>query len=257
MPVLQKDICFCTFALGKPYQVMAKKLADDFVTFGRDITLLVGTDNPRTFDTYSNIWAYKHEQVSALHCYNDRRFLLEKAFTKFSTAITIDADTKLTGPLPTSFSFQPGIDAGSENLIEHMTKYRPEDLHIIEKAAIKLNVPITKALWIVESLLIVTADEGKEKEFIRVWGNLASFVEINGMHSGDGNLMGLAALKAQIGVQCSDNWRKIDQIRQHLDASGERKEKTAWQKLQRRFQYHYRLNKTRLLALRNFDFYYR
>ena len=96
----------------------------------------------------------------------------------------------------------------------------------------------------------------KEKEFFHLWEKISRYVELNGMHGGDGNVMGLAAAKVGWTVNNSETWQGIQEITKHLDASHQRRA-SFWGDLQRRLAYHYRLNRTRLVALKDFDFYYR
>ncbi|MGV0027486.1 hypothetical protein [Phormidesmis priestleyi] len=98
-------------------------------------------------------------------------------------------------------------------------------------------------------------DGGKEKEFFHEWGKIAHFLEMNRIHSGDGNLMGLAAAKVSWTV-AREGWEQLNQVRQHLNASYQEEELRLVEKMKRRFGYHYRLNRARLIALRNVSFFY-
>ena len=192
-----------------------------------------------------------------MHCYHDKRLVLEKALSLFRVAINIDADTKIIGKIPEDIEFEPGIFGRHENLIEHIKKNRPSSWEMIENVASKLNIDCQKAKWIGESLYIVVRDEGREKEFIKQWGIIGRYLELKGMHSGEGNAMGLAAAKVGWNITKSDSWENLNKIRQHLDASDRKKSSNLWEDLKRKLAYHYRLNKARLAALKNFNFYYR
>lgn len=252
-----KNFCFCTLALGSKYRLMAKQLAEDIDRYSPGTLLIVATDDPNDFKDCKNISAFKFQQKGILYCFNDRRFVIERALLNFETAIHIDSDTKLIANIPDNLEYSSGIVGCHQNLIEHVSKYRPNDLELIKKLASKLNIFLDNVNWIGESLYIVTRDNGKEKEFLENWGLIASYLELNGMYTGDGNVMGLAAAKVGWKVQISDSWQYINQIRQHLDASYEKKQDTFLDSFKRRLKYHYRLNKARLEALKNFDFYYR
>jgi len=254
----KKDFCFCTLALRPKYRLLAQNLARNLEQYASGIVLVVGTDEPQEFRDIPNVVAFKHRQKGIFHCYNDRRFVVEKALSMFPVAIHIDSDTKILANVPEQIEFSPGISGCHENLIKHINRYRKKDRGLIEKVAQKLDIPWESADWIGESLYIVSRDSGKEKEFIKVWGTLANYLELQGIHSGDGNLMGLAAAKVGWTVN-SDSWKKLQIITEHLDASHEQKKTSAafWEPWKRRLGYHYRLNMARLKALKDFDFYYK
>lgn len=250
-----KDFCFCTLALGAPYREMAKQLANNLNVYSAGSPFYIYTDKPSDFKEYQNVIAFKHKQVGIQHCYNDRRLLMERVLLDFPTAIHIDADTNILGILPSEIDFPPGITGINKDILNHIKKNSPQNLKIIEKLALKLNIPLEKAKWIGESLYMITKDNGKEKEFFKTWQLLATYMELNGIHGGDGNLMGLAAAKSGLNVNKNESWDMMKANTEHLDASHSVK-RTSWENFQRRLAYHYRLNKTRIKALKDFDFYY-
>ena len=252
----EKKIGFCTLAIGHSYRLMAQNIAQDLVRYSPGTLIYILTDNIRDFSSQKNVVAFRYHRRGIQHCYNDRRFIIERVLLDFPIAIHIDADTKILGKLPDNLDFPAGITGIHENLIEHISKYRPERLENIKKIAKKLDIALEQSEWIGESLLIVARDGGKEKEFIKLWGLIATYAELQGMYSGQGNLMGLAAAKIGWKVSTSSSWETLDQLTEHLDASHSVK-RSRWNQLQRRIGYHYRLNKERLLALKDFDFYYR
>lgn len=253
----QKDFCFCTLSLGTKYRIMSKQLANDLAQYAPGIFLVIGTDRPKDFAENKNILAFKHYQKGILHCYNDKRFVIREALSKFKTAIFIDTDTRITSDLPNNLEFPPGIIARQKNMLEHINKYRIQNVPIIEKLAQKLNIPINKVKWIGESLFIVTKNQGKENEFLNFWALMSTYLELKGMHSGEGSIMGLAAAKVGWDVETNETWDNLNKITQHLDASHDQQKLTSSDQLKRKLAYHYRLNKTRLLALKNYNFYYR
>lgn len=251
------NFCFCTLALGSKYRLMTKQLAEDLANYCPSSVIVVGTDAIDEFKNCPNIVAFEHQQKSILHCYNDKRFILERALLEFPSAIYIDADTRIIETIPDNLEFLPGITGLFKNALNHITQYRPQDLAKIKDVADKLNISIDKVHWIGESLFVVTRDEGKEKEFLQMWGKITSYLELKGMHSGEGSVMGLAATKVGLNVTKTDSWETLNKLTQHLDASTQRSKRTFWQNLQRRLGYHYRMTKARLAALKDFDFYYR
>ena len=249
------SFCFCTLAFGIKYRELAKNLAIDLQTYGNGIYLVVGTDNIQNFEDQKNIIPIKIKQQGILHCYNDKRIILEKSLLQFDSAIYIDADTKIVEYIPNKISFPPGIVGCYRDIITHVSKYRPQDLDKLKNVARKLNISLESANWIGEALFIVTKDQGREQEFFTLWKKIARYLELRGMHAGEGNIMGLAA--AKVGWQVHKNeWEILKDLVKHLDASRNSRKLTFWQQLTRRIGYHYRLNKNRLFALRDFSFYY-
>lgn len=256
MASFKPSFCFCTLALGHKYRVLTQELAADLEKFADGISLIVYTDDPKDFHKHKNVIAVKHYQQGILHCYNDKRFVMEMGLSKFSAAIYIDADTRIKSPIASDLTFKPGITAGhSENLMTHATKYNPERIPHFQNIASKLNLKIETVDYIGESLFILTCDEGKEIEFLKRWGKIAKYFELHGIHSGEGNAMGLAA--AEIGWTVhTDNWQQIKDVTEHLDASHWSNKITKITKLKKRLAYHYRLNKSRIMALQNHQFFY-
>ncbi len=249
------SFCFCTLAFGIKYRELARNLAIDLETCGDGICLMVGTDNVRDFEDQKNIIPIKIEQQGILHCYNDKRIILEKSLLQFNSAIYIDADTKIVESIPDKINFPPGIVGCHRNILTHVSKYRTQDLDKIKNLAHKLNVSLENTNWIGEALFIVTKDNGKEEEFFALWKKMAIYLELRGMHAGEGNIMGLAA--AKVGWEVSKNeWEILKDLVKHLEASKDSFKLTFWQQLIKRIGYHYRLNKNRLLALADFNFYY-
>lgn len=256
MTTSQKNFCFCTLALGKKYRIMAQDLAKDLEQYSPGTLIYIFSDKPQHFKEQKNVVNFRHHQQGTQRCSNDRRIILQRVLADFPIAIHIDADTRIKGDLPNIIDCSPGITGLSENLVSHITKNRPQSVNIIKSVATKLDIPLDEAQWIGESLYIVARDGGKEEEFFRLWGLIASYAELKGMHGGDGNLMGLAASKIGWKVTLNQSWQTLNQITEHLDASHSVK-RSQWEQLQRRIGYHYRLNKQRLLALKDFNFYYR
>lgn len=253
----EKDFCFCTLALGYRYRLMAKQLAEDLDKYSPGTFLIIYTDQPNDFKDSKNIIAFKHHQKGILHCYNDKRLVLEQALLKFNIAIYIDSDTTIVENIPNNIQCSTGIAGLSKNMITHVSRYRPKDVDKIINIANKIGVLPQDVNWIGESLFMISRDGNKGKEFLEMWGLVASYLELKGMHSGEGTAMGLAAAKVGWQVETNDSWESLKRSTQHLDASQQRSKGSFGHSLKRRLGYHYRLNKARLIALKNFDFYYR
>ncbi|KZL49307.1 hypothetical protein A2T98_13510 [Nodularia spumigena CENA596] len=251
-----KDFCFCTLALRNKYRLLAQQLASDLEKYAPGTKLLVLTDEPRCFQDNANVLAFQHRQHGILHCYHDKSILMETALSKFSTAIHIDADTRILATLPDNLHWKPGITAGHyENLVEHVTKYNPERLQPLQKVASHLNIDLQTVTYIGESLFIITRDNGREVDYLKYWAMIGRYLELRGIHAGAGNAMGIAATKVGWTIS-QDNWQEIKDVIHHTDASYSNKQKSSWEKLQRRIGYHYRLNLARIMALKNAKFYY-
>ena len=255
----QKNFCFCTLALGQRYRDITKELVKDLETNAPGISLVIYTEKPNDFSSHKNVIAFKHHQQGILHCYNDKRVLCQKAISLFPVAICIDADTRVLESLPEDIEWKPGITGWHKNLVEHVSKYRASSLPILQKLADKLNIydeSFNSSGWIGEALFIIVRDNGKEIEFLETWGKISKYAELKGMHAGEGSLMGLAATKVGWVIN-SEAWQKISRVTQHWDASHSKPKATYWDRLQKRIGYHYRLNKSRIMALRDFVFYYK
>jgi hypothetical protein len=254
--VVSKDFCFCTLALRPKYRLLARQLAETIERFAPGIQLVVLTDSPQDFAQNQNVLAFQCWQQGILHCYHDKRFAIEKALEHFDAAIMVDADTRLTAEIPTNFVWKSGLTARhQEKLMEHVELYNPERITPIKKVAAKLHLNPDVA-YVGESLFVVKKDQGKEKEFIKYWGMIGRYLELQGVHAGSGISIGLAAAKVGLPVLHDEQLGQIDRAREHLDASHQKNKRNRWDQLARRIGYHYRLNKSRLQALGNFSFYY-
>lgn len=252
----QQHCCFCTLALGKKYRDLTIRLAHDLNTHYPTHPLLVLTDFPDDFDTCKNVIALRHSQQGVLLCYNDKRFVLREALARFAVAIHIDADTQVTNSVAIDGLFNPGIMGFHTNLVDHLQTYRPSDLERMKILARKFQITIETTQWIGESLFVVGQEQGKEQEFLKVWGKMASYLELYGIHAGEGNTMGLAAAKVGWTVQTPAVLQNLKRSIRHLDASKTDSPNTKWDRLKQRVKYHYRLNRSRVFALRDIGYYY-
>jgi hypothetical protein len=255
------NYAFCTLALGSKYRAFTQDLANDLKKYVPQASLVVGTERPEEFAHYSNVIPFKHSKKGVLHCYHDKRFVIGKAITQFNTAIQIDADTRFTCSLPDKLDWCPGITAGhTANMVEHILKYSPERFRAVQEIAAKLNIKLDTTTWVGESLFVVTRDNGKEKAFLEYWDKISRYLELRGIHSGEGIAIGLSAAKAGLQILKSSSYIALNNARQHLDATDQVenkvRERKLWAGLKRRTSYHYRLNLSRISALQNYNFYY-
>lgn len=250
------DYTFCTLALGQRYCLLAKQMSENLHQNAPGHKLVVLTDNPHTFAECDNVVPILFKQQGVLHCYHDKRFAIEHALRLSNTAVMVDVDAGFEGKIE-DLKFQPGIECHSENLIEHVTKWTPERLETLHKVAKKIEVDPDSATWIGESLFAVTKDGGKEQEFLKYWGQVGRYLELNRIHAGSGNAIGLAAAKVGWTPRKSDNFVYLKSLWNHFDASLQRPAPTLMSRLRRKLTFHYRLNLERLRALQDFEFYYR
>lgn len=256
MTIKEKDFCFCTLALGQKYRDLAKNLAIDLKEYAPGTYFVVGTDRVQDFAEYSNTIAFRLYQEGILHCYNDKRLVIKKCLSEFEKAIYIDADTRITNRIPETINCPTGIVGCYKEMLPHISKYRSQDVALIKKVARKLSIDIDRVRWVGEALFIVKKDGGKEQDFLNTWAKIARYLELQGIYSGEGNIMGLAAAKVGWEIERSDSWKTIKQLVNHLDASSQNTPRTKWDGLKKRLGYHYRLNKNRLVALQDYNFYY-
>ena len=261
MEDIGKDFCFCGLALGKRYRDFAHNLAGDFARHHPGIKYVLLTDRPKDFRDFSNVIAIRHKQQSIMFPYHDRRYAIKEALRRFDTAISIDTDIRILRaiPFPEHLGLYKGIICRSENLFDHLRKYQPENMKHYETISRKLRLPFDKVPHIGEFIFSITKDSGKENDFIRYWGIIARYLELHGVCGADGPAIGLAAEKAGYAIRNDDWASKVEHMHvQHIKGqSGQRVALSFRDALFFRLGYHYRLNKAWILALRNFNFYYR
>ena len=242
------DYCFCTLALRSPYRLLAKNLAEDLKKYAPKVNLIVFSDEPDDFKDYQNILTFKYVQKGIPHCWNDRRFVIEKALSMYNTAIHIDADTRILGNVPEQIEWLPGITAMTDDLLQHASDwmYSP-DVQLINKVAKELNIALEKARLIHESLYMITRDDGRELEFLKQWDILTKTLELRGYTSSDGYLMGMAA--QQIGWNMNkQGWESLKNLTNHFFAD-DRRPPSLWKKLNKKMSYFSRLNTARLINI--------
>ncbi|MDX2097026.1 MAG: hypothetical protein SFW36_04555 [Leptolyngbyaceae cyanobacterium bins.59] len=235
-------------------------------TYSPNTFLVVYTDLPQDFKDFPNVLAYKHSRQGVLYCYDDKRFAIGKALTKFRSVIFVDADTRIFSPVPDNIEWPPGIVCeGFVKILEHPPNQRDPARHqSIQELAKKLDVCLDETSWIHENLFVITRDGGKEQEFIKQWGRVGRYFEIKGVNTKDGNPIGLAVAKVGWTVT-NDRWDELNKIREHTfihwELEAEQKILTFWDKVNRKLQVdrwkrEYRLLKARLMTLQDLDFYY-
>jgi hypothetical protein len=116
------------------------------------------------------------------------------------TAIFIDADSRIKS-LPRFPHFRPGIALDKRlrtSIADHLSRWGQMRKPGFEELALELigdaNV-LNSAPWCSECLFAVTKD-GNESKFFEAWGRGAKFLQGRGIFTGEGGVIGLAAVYA-------------------------------------------------------------
>jgi len=211
-----QQFCFCTLALGYRYRQLAALLAQDMEKYAKWTKLVVLTDQPQDFHNYPQVLAFEH-RIQGVKCYHDKRFAIAKSLSLFDACIFLDADMRILAKVPEEITWLslPGITTRTcktmpERYVKvtegNATKEFARQFSLVKKATAALNLTAEweNIKFVHEFLFSVSKDSGKEDEFLRQWGNLANYFELNGLHDAEGNAIGLAAAKAGMAVRWSE-----------------------------------------------------
>lgn len=94
------DFCVATLALGVEYSKLATMLARDLSEHQPGLPLIVLTDKPNMFSGFDNVLVKKHKQKSLWAPFHDKLYVVSTALKQFESCLFIDADTRITCPLP-------------------------------------------------------------------------------------------------------------------------------------------------------------
>ena len=206
------NVCFCTLAIHEPYRRRARLLFDD----APRVPWIVLTDEPGEFAGLA-VRAIRHAPTGPMAidfvtklpptgnrrgrpAYHDKRFALQAALEEFDTAIFVDSDTRIRS-LPRLPIFNLGIAVVREldaSIAEHLSRWGPDRKPAFEQLASHLTgdvATLNSARWCSEALFAITKD-GNESRFFEVWGRGAEFLQSQGTFTGEGGVIGLAALCA-------------------------------------------------------------
>jgi hypothetical protein len=206
------NACFCTLAIHRPYRERARLLCGD----APNVPWVVLTDEPEDFEGLG-VRAVRHvptgpmaidflgQQILAADstggpAYHDKRFALQEALKEFDTAIFLDADTRISS-LPKLPKLRPGITvtkALQTSIADHLTRWGTERRPMFEQLAVYLGGGIemlNTARWCFEALFAITKD-GNEDKFLDTWQRSAEFLQSKGLFTGEGGVIGLAAVCA-------------------------------------------------------------
>ena len=206
------SVCFCTLAIHEPYRERARLLVAD----APGMPWVVLTDEPGEFERLP-VRAIKHQPTGPMAidfgtrspqvgivlgepAYHDKRFALQAALEEFATAIFVDADTRVRA-LPRLPNFRPGIavtKALNASIAEHLSRYGSHRRPAFEKLAVEITGDvemINSARWCSEALFAITKD-GNEGKFFEAWERGAELLQRDGLFTGEGGVIGLAAVCA-------------------------------------------------------------
>ncbi|MGY6529765.1 MAG: hypothetical protein ACXITR_07520 [Cyanobacterium sp.] len=218
----QQNYCFCTLAVGEKYRKLALLLAKDIDKYAPRIKFVVLTDKSNFFQNQKNIIAKQYTPIS-IKLYNDKRLVIEESLKIFNSCIFIDADMRIIDTVPEQINFLEGIVAYScYSIIKHNTRKESSKkekqksrLNHIQKICKLLNLKIESIKFINEFFFYVTKSENTE-EFLRYWQLLAEYFESQGFYDGEGNIIGVAAAKANFNV-IYDHEKKIKVFKDRVE----------------------------------------
>jgi hypothetical protein len=205
-------VAFCTLAVHEAYRRRARLLVEDV----KEVPWVVLTDEPEEFEGLG-VRAVRHKPTGPMAidfatrsrgtgngrgapAYHDKRFALQVALDEFETAIFVDADTRIRA-MPRLPVFRPGIAVTKEvnaSIAEHLSRWGSHRKPVFERLAVELIGEvevIESARWCSEALFAITKD-GNEGKFFETWERGVEFLERQELYSGEGGVIGLAALCA-------------------------------------------------------------
>lgn len=204
--------CLCTLAIHAPYRKRARVLCSD----APHVPWLVLTDEPKDFaglpvravahaptgpmavDYLSWIPATGENRGAA--SYHDKRFVLMRTLEDYDTAIFLDADSRIKrlpplGSFPAGLSVLPVVQKSVAEHLETCGSWRMPAYADLAKHLTGDADALQRASWCHESCIAVTKD-GREADFFAAWGQAAEFLQARSVFSGEGGVLGLAALCA-------------------------------------------------------------
>ena len=204
--------CFCTLAIHAPYRRRAQLLCADVPL----VPWVVLTDEPDDFAALPvrTIGCVPSGPMAADYlgglrptgdgrgaaAYHDKRFALMAALRDYDTAIFVDADSRIDS-LPALGAFPPGVavlPVVSKSVAEHLEtcgSWRLPAFVDLSKHLGGGEDLLRAARWCHESCFAVTKD-GREADFFAAWEQAAQFLQDHDVYSGEGGVLGLAALSA-------------------------------------------------------------
>jgi hypothetical protein len=203
------SVGFCTLAIHGPYRKRARAL----VASAPGVPWVVLTDAPEEFDDLA-VHAIRHQPTGPMAAdylqrlpatgesrgaaaYHDKRFAVAATLRAHDTAVFLDADSRLSGPvrasaLPVGLSVLPVV---GKTVAEHLAtcgSWRREAFGALARELTGAEDVLGVARWCHETCYAVRKD-GAESRFLEAWDRAAGFMQARGVFSGEGGVMGLAA----------------------------------------------------------------
>lgn len=263
-----KSFCFCTLAIGKRYRAHALILAKDLEKYASETKLIVLTDQVEYFKNQDNIIAFKYQPQSC-KLYNDKRIAIAKALTLYNSFIFADADVRIIDQIPEQINFETGIVAHScYSILKRNNQINDKEINsrifqLIQKVSLALELNLEKVKFVQEYFFYVTKDQDFE-EFIYYWEIIAGYFELNQIYYGEGNIIGLAAAKANFPIKY-DRERKISIFKDRVEKTKIKLGKSSYeekiqyfnQHQQIEFSQHSLIEKIINKLKKDFELYYR
>lgn len=205
-------VCFCTLAIHAPYRRRARLLCAD----APGVPWVVLTDEPADFEG-TGVRAIRHSPTGPMAvdylsrlpptgegrgaaAYHDKRFALKAALEEHDTAIFVDADSRIEdlpapGIFPAGLSVLPVVRKSVAEHLEACGSWRLPAFEELARVMHGEEGALRAARWCHETVLAVTRD-GRESDFFAAWGLAADFLQAREVYSGEGGVIGLAALRA-------------------------------------------------------------
>jgi hypothetical protein len=203
------SVCLCTLAIHAPYRRRARRLVSD----PAPAPWIVLTDEPDDFSDLA-VRTIRHEPTGPMAvdyllrlgptgngqgaaAYHDKRFVIRAALLEFDTAIFFDADSRVLG-LPLAPSYPPGlavVPVVRKSVAEHLEtcgSWRRPAFEALARDLTGDTGLLETARWCHETCYAVTRD-GNEDAFFRAWDRGTEVMQGQGVFSGEGGVMGLAA----------------------------------------------------------------
>ena len=136
--------------------------------------------------------------------YHDKRFAVQAALDHFETAIFLDAYSRIgslapLGPFPPGLALVPFVRRSIDEHLETCGTWRRPAFEALATDLMGDPSALQAARWCHETCYAVTKD-GNERRFFDAWERAAAFLLQRGVHSGEGGVMGLAAIYAGWGA---------------------------------------------------------
>jgi hypothetical protein len=212
MPASAKKLGFCTLAIHAPYRQRARFLCADLAP----APVFVLTDEPADFADLP-VTAIRHQPTGPMAgdylgrlpatgnnqgaaAYHDKRFAIQAALQELDTVFFLDADTRVGGALRFD-AFPPGLAVTTvvrRSVAEHLEtcgSWRAPAFHDLARELTGSADALREARWCHEACFAVTKD-GREERFFSAWNRAADILQRRGVFSGEGGVIGLAAVCA-------------------------------------------------------------